>query len=120
MLQGDEAGAAALQFDAAVDQGGRRVIGGRQRGEVFERAAHKGVGLSLAVGHQSHVSSRDHLDVDREIEGGDLYPQKCAADGIELLMRVGRQRNGLIQGLFCARQCRTEQCRVMLCHGLKP
>ena len=86
MLQGDEAGAAAFEFDTAVDQGGCRVVGGRQCGEVFERAAHKGAGLSLAMGHQSHVSSRDHLDVDREVEGGDFYPQKCAADSIELLM----------------------------------
>ena len=72
------------------------------------------------MGHQSDLGTRDHLDINSEIEGGDFYPQQRATDSIEFLMRVGRQRNGLIQGLLGARQCRTEQRRVVLCHGLKP
>ena len=119
-MQCNKAGAAALEFDTAVDQGGCGVVGGRQRGEVFERAAHEGVGVSLAVGHQSDLGICDHLDINGEIQGGDFYPQQRATDSIEFLMRVGRQRNGLIQGLLGARQCRTEQRRVVLCHGLKP
>ena len=45
-----------------------------RRGEVLGRAAHEGVSVSLAVGHQSDLGTRDHLDINGEIEGGDFYP----------------------------------------------
>lgn len=37
-----------------------------------------------------------------------------------LLMRGRRERDGLIQCTLGARQCRAQQCRVVLSHALRP